>query len=185
LRTPLLWLGFFLVQLTFQLLLNWLPLLMQARGLSKNEATFAQICFNLGGVAQALLVGVLLDKPARRMSVVAASMILPSALLLLAISPARSDVVIALTLFLGVISALQLILYSAADAIYPPTARGTGIGAAIGVGRLGAIVGPAVGALLLGAGRTPEQVLTGVLPVVVVCAICVAFLGVTSKRLAH
>ena len=32
-------------------------------------------------------------------------------------------------------------------------------------------------ALLIGAGRTPSQVLTGILPIVAVCAVCVAALG--------
>jgi MFS family permease len=36
--------------------------------------------------------------------------------------------------------------------IYPAPVRGTGIGWALGVGRIGAVLGPIVGGLLLGAG---------------------------------
>ena len=37
---------------------------------------------------------------------------------------------------------------------YPVTARATGLGWALGVGRIGAIIGPTYGALFVGAGST-------------------------------
>jgi hypothetical protein len=67
------------MQLTFQIMLNWLPLLMQARGRPKNEVAYAQTGFNLGGAA-ALLMGFLLDHRARLPRIVAAAMALPAVL---------------------------------------------------------------------------------------------------------
>jgi AAHS family 3-hydroxyphenylpropionic acid transporter len=55
--------------------------------------------------------------------------------------------------------------------------RGSGIGAAIAVGRVGSLAGPAFAAVLLGAGRTAVEVLMGVLPMVLACAGCVALLS--------
>jgi len=185
-RTLLLWLGFFLMQLTLQVMLNWLPLLLQARGLTKSAAAVAQVGFNVGGAAGALLIGVLLDRRARLSSIATTAIALPSLLFVLATTPERSTWLLVLPLFLGGgILAFQVILYGVADKVYPPSARGAGLGTAVGVGRLGAIVGPVFAAYLLTAGRTPTQVLTGVLPLVIVCGMCVAILGWRAFRLAR
>ncbi len=182
-RTLLLWAGFFLMQLTFQIMLNWLPLLMQARGLPKNEVAFAQTGFNLGGAAAALLMGFLLDRRVRLLSIATTVAALPAVLLLLANVPKGSSLLMVLPLFLGGgILSFQVILYGAANLSYPTTARGLGIGAAVGVGRLGAIAGPAFAASLLSSGSTPQQVLTAVLPLAVACGICVATLGWQAFR---
>jgi AAHS family 3-hydroxyphenylpropionic acid transporter len=182
-RTLLLWVGFFLMQLTFQIMLNWLPLLMQARGLPKNEIAFAQTGFNLGGAAAALLMGFLLDRSVRLASIATTVVVLPAVLLLLANAPNGNVLLVVLPLFVGGgILSFQVILFGVADLSYPTTARGVGIGAAVGVGRLGAIVGPAFAAFLLGSGRTPQQVLMAVLPLALACGICVAALGWRAFR---
>jgi AAHS family 3-hydroxyphenylpropionic acid transporter len=186
-RTLLIWIGFFLMQVTFQIMLNWLPLLMQARGLSKNGAAFAQVGFNVGGASAALLMGFLLDRKRKLVSVAAAVVALPTVITLLANLPASSGLVTALALLIGgAILSFLVILYAVTDISYPARARGTGIGAAVGIGRLGAIVGPAFAGFLVGTGRTPQQVLTGVLPIAVVCGVCVAWLGwLGLRRIAH
>jgi AAHS family 3-hydroxyphenylpropionic acid transporter len=177
-RTLLLWAGFFLMQVTLQIMLNWLPLLMQARGLSKNEASVAQIGFNIGGAAAALLMGVALDRPRRLVSVAAVVVALPTVVVLLANAEARSDLMTVLALLIGGgILSFQIILYAVVNLSYPATARGTALGACVGVGRLGAIAGPAFAGFLVGSGRTPTQVLTGVLPIVICCGLCVGVLG--------
>ena len=53
---------------------------------------------------------------------------------------------------------------------YPTTIRATGIGWALGVGRIGSIVGPSVGGLLLSRQWTPDRIfMAGTAP-----AICAA-----------
>jgi AAHS family 3-hydroxyphenylpropionic acid transporter len=177
-RTLLLWLAFLLLNLTLHLMLSWLPLLLQGRGLSKSAAALAQIGFNAGGGAAALLAGGLLDTRWRRASIAVSVVALPAALFLLASASAHVAEMLALATMLGGgILASQVILYGTAGGLYPPAARGAGIGAAVGVGRLGSLAGPMFAALLLAAGRTPTEVLTSVLPIVVGCGVCVALLG--------
>ena len=182
-RTALLWTGFFLMQVTFQIALNWLPLLLQARGLSKGPIAAAQIGFNAGGAAGALLLGVLLDTRAARPSIAVTVCALPIVLLSLAHAPAEAGPVIALTLLVGAsVLAYQIILYGVGNHLYSSAARGAGLGAAVAVGRAGAIAGPAFAAVLLGAGRSSDQVLVGVLPIAIACGLCVAALGWRAFR---
>jgi len=182
-HTLLLWVGFFLMQVTFQIMLNWLPLLMQARALPKNEVAFAQTGFNLGGATAALLMGFLLDRPVRLASIAVTVAALPIVLLLLANAPNGSAVLVALPLLVGAaILSFQVILYGVTSRVYPASVQGAGMGAAVGIGRLGAIVGPAFAALLLGSGRTAAQVVTAVLPLSIVCGLCVAALGWRAFR---
>lgn len=182
-HTLLIWVGFFLMQVTFQIMLNWLPLLMQARELPKNEVGFAQTGFNLGGAAAALLMGFLLDRRVRRPSIGVTVVALPAVLLLLARAPNGSAALVTLPLLVGAaILSFQVILYGVANRAYPAAAQGAGMGAAVGIGRLGAIVGPALAGLLLGSGRTPQQVVTAVLPLSIVCGLCVAALGWRAFR---
>jgi AAHS family 3-hydroxyphenylpropionic acid transporter len=177
-RTLTLWLGFFVAALTLHLLLSWLPLLLQGRGLSKNDAAIAQFAFNAGGAAAALVAGLGLDTRWRPASIVFSVAAIPVALLLVANAPAEVAGMSAFALLLGGgILAAQVILYSVAGGLYPPSLRGTGIGAAIGVGRLGSLAGPTLAALLLSAGQTSTQVLTSLLPVVLACGLAVAWLG--------
>lgn len=182
-HTLLIWVGFFLVQVTLQLMLNWLPLLMQSRGLAKGAVAAAQIGFNIGGAGGALLLGFLLDTRRSQLSIGVTVLALPSVLLLLASAPAESAPVIGLAMLLGGgVLALQIILYGVANHLYPSNVRGTALGAAVAAGRAGAIAGPAFGAFLLSAGRSSQQVLMGVMPIAIVCDLCVVTLGWRAFR---
>jgi AAHS family 3-hydroxyphenylpropionic acid transporter len=177
-NTLALWAGFFFVVLTLHLMLNWLPLLMQGRGLDKSSAALAQIGFGVGGGAAALAIGTLLDTRWRLYAIASCAMVLPVALLLLAYAPADASAMCVLTLLVGGgILGMQVILYGIAGVSYPDRMRGSGIGAAIAIGRVGSLAGPAFAAVLLGAGRTAVEVLIGVLPIVLACAGCVALLS--------
>lgn len=182
-QTLLLWTAFFLMQVTFQILLNWLPLLMQARGLAKTAVGFAQTGFNIGGAAAALLMGFLLDRRCAIAGIAAAVVGLPAVLYLLATAASGSELLVTLPLLVGAaVLSFQVILYAVANLSYATAAHGAGMGAAVGIGRLGAIVGPAFTAVLLGSGRTPQQVLAAVLPLASLCALCVAALGWRAFR---
>jgi AAHS family 3-hydroxyphenylpropionic acid transporter len=177
--TLVLWAGFFLCVLTLHLMLNWLPLLLQARGLSKDAAAYAQAGFNVGGASGALLTGALLDTRWRRIAIAASVLALPPVILLLATSAARIGPMLGLAAALGAsVLSLQVILYGVAGVLYTKSARGTGMGAAVGIGRAGSIAGPAFATVLIGAERTATQVLLGVLPIVIACSIAVAALGI-------
>jgi AAHS family 3-hydroxyphenylpropionic acid transporter len=177
-RTLLLWVAFLLLNLTLHLILSWLPLLLQGRGLSKSEAALAQVGFNVGGAMAAMLAGALLDTRWRRISIALGAATIPVALFLLAAASARSPEMFALAVLLGGgILTCQVVVFGAAGGFYPPAARGAGLGAAVGFGRLGSLAGPVLAAVLLAAGRSPAEVLTSLLPIGAACGVCLALFG--------
>jgi AAHS family 3-hydroxyphenylpropionic acid transporter len=74
----------------------------------------------------------------------------------------------------------QSLLYGLAPQCYPRSVRGTGVGLAVAVGRLGSIVGPILAGALLARGWGPSQVLYAILPVAAVCGL--ATVGLILKR---
>lgn len=176
-RTLVIWAGFFASALTLHLMLNWLPLLLQGRGLSKNDAGLAQVAFNIMGAGGALLAGRLLDTRLRGLGVVVSVAAIPAALLLVAEAPAQA---LGLAMAAGLLGAgvlsVTVVLYGVAGDCYPSWIRGTGMGAAVGASRVGALAGPSLAAALLSAGRTPAQVLVSLLPVVLAAGLCVGWL---------
>ncbi|HEX3888062.1 MAG TPA: MFS transporter [Phenylobacterium sp.] len=175
-QTVTLWVGVFLGVLTLHLMLNWLPLLLQAQGLSKSQAALSQIGFNVGGAAGALLIGKLMDTDSRKPAIVLNLIALPAVLLLLAAihGPTAGGLAIVLG---GSALALQVVLFAVAGSLYAERVRGTGLGVAVGVGRFGSIVGPALGAVLLASGGNSGQVLVGLFPIALAAGLCATVLA--------
>ena len=178
LNTLLLWLSFFMAVLMLHLMLNWLPLLLTGRGLSKDAAMTAQAGFNCGGALLALCQAALLDTRWRWISILVCIAALPVLLFCAAVSPAWPLTLGVLALLLGgAILAQQVIVYASGSACYPIEARGTGVGAAVAAGRVGSLVGPLFGAGLIASGHSAVQVLLGVLPLSIVCGACVGLVS--------
>ena len=175
-QTAMLWIGLFLGVLTLHLMLNWLPLLLTAQGLTKSQAAMAQVGFNVGGSAGALLVGWLMDTRWRRAAVTINLLALPAILLLLAKLHGPGTAGLAILLG-GSVLALQVIFFSVAGSLYAERVRGTGLGAAVGMGRAGSVAGPAFAAVLLASGGGSAQVLTGLLPIALLSGLCAAALS--------
>ena len=182
-RTLVLWLGFFAAALTLHLRLNWLPTLLQARGLTKSEAAAAQVAFNIIGAVGALIAGAGLDTRWRAASIALAIVAVPAAVLTVAQAPPLAAL---MTLAAGLVGAgiiaQNAILYGTAGECYPQAIRGTGMGAAVGATRVGALTGPSLAAVLLSAGRSPAEVLVSLLPVVLTAGACVAWMGWPRRR---
>jgi AAHS family 3-hydroxyphenylpropionic acid transporter len=177
-KTLVLWGGFLLTAVALHLMLNWLPLLLQARGLSKDQAALAQVGFNAAGALAALGAGPLLDTRWRRPLIVACIVLLPLTLVFLGQAPAEGPLMAGLAVLLGAaLLPTQVVIYAAAGGLYPSAVRGAGVGASLGWARFGALLGPTVAAAMLGAGKSPGEVLTGLLPIAIACGVCVAVAG--------
>jgi MFS transporter, AAHS family, 3-hydroxyphenylpropionic acid transporter len=118
-QTLLLWLSFFLIVLTLHLMLNWLPFLLTARGLSKDSAMLAQAGFGIGGSVIALKQAALLDSPRPGASILVSIGMLPLVLVCAALLPAWPAALFLTSLLLGgAILAQQVVIYAAGSALY-------------------------------------------------------------------
>jgi AAHS family 3-hydroxyphenylpropionic acid transporter len=162
----LLWVTFFFTLLVLYMMLNWLPTLLEVRGIARAQSLQIAMAFNLGGVAGALTFGWLLGRIRQllALSMLFSGMVL--GILALAFSKELWAIGLAALMIGFFLVAGQFVLYGLAPRLYPSPVRGTGVGAAVAVGRLGSILGPLLAGLLLAGGGSPTIVLLAVLPVV-------------------
>jgi len=166
--TLLLWAGFFFTQLVLLLMLNWLPSLMIGLGFTRTEASIASVCFNVSGGLGAMLLGRVHAGRHRRRWVVITYVGMAAALT--AVSGVGADfriAVIACACAGVFIIGAQLILFALAPLYYQFNMRGTGVGAAVALGRLGSVVGPLFAGGLLARGGGSATVLLAVIPFVI------------------
>ena len=184
-RTILFWVSFFTTLMVLYLLLNWLPALLGSRGFSRHDAFLAQVVFNFGGIPGSIIAGAMLDSAQRRLAV---PFIYGGAALFLgltALMPTDLAIALATVTVLGAfIMGTQALLYGLAPACYHTMIRGTGIGAAVCVGRIGSVVGPLVAAGLVGAGRSAPQVLMAILPFALIGGLTAVLFSARLRRVS-
>jgi AAHS family 3-hydroxyphenylpropionic acid transporter len=168
-NTLLLWAAYGLTLLVMYLLLNWMPTLLHRIGLTRSQASIAQIFFNVGGAAGSVLIGFLLDRARRLRTVLLTYAIMCAALLGLALL--RPELL--LTSFVvfccgATLIGAQAIIYVSAPVCYATAFRGTGVGSAVAIGRVGSVAGPLVAGVLLSAGYSVSMLLLFLLPVILV-----------------
>ncbi|UQP90418.1 MFS transporter [Burkholderia multivorans] len=157
-------------------LLNWLPSLMAAKGLARGQAGIVQIFFNIGSGLGVLGIGMSMDRmrPARVVGGMYAGIVL--SLAALAIAPGLMWLSVAAFAAGMFVVGGQSVLYALAAIYYPTAMRGTGVGSAVAVGRLGSVVGPLAAAELLAMGRSASVVIGASIPVTLVAAIAALLL---------
>ncbi|WP_233856140.1 3-(3-hydroxy-phenyl)propionate transporter MhpT [Paraburkholderia sp. HD33-4] len=165
------WISFFCTLIVLYFLLNWLPSLTVGRGMSRSQAGVAQIFFNVGSVIGVLGIGLLMDRCRQGLSVAAIYACIVGALVALSqVASIETLSVAVLFAGMGVVGA-QSMLYSLSAASYPTSVRGTGVGAAVAVGRVGSIVGPVAAGQLLSMGKSSALVIGASVPVTIIAAI--------------
>lgn len=152
-KTMFLWAGFMLAMSTMYFLMSWIPKLIINAGFSTTTANYAFSLFNLGGVAGIFVMGLFAIR--WKLSLVVSLFIGSSGLLMLIFSYAAQTefVILALITLIGI--ALQggfTGLYALSAKLYPTEIRTTGVGWALGVGRLGAVFGPAIAGFTIASG---------------------------------
>jgi AAHS family 4-hydroxybenzoate transporter-like MFS transporter len=158
--TLLLWVAFFMNLLALYFLVNWLPMLFQRAGLSIERAIFATIVMNIGGIVGGLVLGPAIDRFGARRVLISTSL---SAALLVAATGLFGGVpavLITLVFLVGIcVVGGQMGLNAQAASVYPTPMRATGVGWALGIGRIGSVVGPIAGGILIAAETSLRDIL--------------------------
>jgi AAHS family 4-hydroxybenzoate transporter-like MFS transporter len=155
--TLALWGAFFSCLLAVYLGFNWVPSLLTGAGLSPTVGSAGITAFNFGGVGGAILGAWAFTRVGSRltMTVMAGGAAAGALVLQSRTITATSDtttLIALLGLTGGLINAVQATMFALAAQIYPTKVRATGVGAAMSVGRLGAILSTYAGAWTLEAG---------------------------------
>ena len=149
-RTALLWCTFFFSLLLVYLLVSWIPTLAQQTGRAGPVSTFSAALLNLGGMIGSICFSRIADRTGP-FTVVSPAYAIGAAVVCgvgLATDLAASIYWFAALVGFFCIGA-QLCVVAIASEMYPLELRATGVGWAMGIGRLGAISGPLVGGLLM------------------------------------
>ena len=148
--TILFWIIFFMSLLDLYFLNNWLPTVIHDTGIAVERAIVLTALFQVGGTVGALALGRIID---RYLSLrVLAWTYLGAALCVMLIGVAGRSV----SLLACAISAAGFLVVggqSGANALaavyYPTQLRSAGVGWALGIGRVGSVVGPLLGGVLV------------------------------------
>jgi AAHS family 4-hydroxybenzoate transporter-like MFS transporter len=157
--TVLLWAFAFLVFLANYTLISWVPTLLVSYGFDPAQAAVGSSASGIGGLIGALILIPLaarfgtariligLTALAAVFLVLAATLVVPPSTLLILIAVVGAGLA-------GMVGQASM-----AVALYPDGLRTTGVGWAAALGRIGSIVGPAVGGLLLALALGAREIL--------------------------
>jgi benzoate transport len=154
--------------------ISWIPKLSVDAGLKLEDAIYAGATYNFGAFIGTTLVGWLGSR--YRLNRVIALFFGLSVVALLVFGSASMPVLVTLFVAMGVGITVQGAFngfWPLAAKLYPTEMRGTGIGWALGVGRIGAVLGPVVGGILVGAGFSIAAIFAVfAVPPVIAAALC-------------
>src|SRR6476619_1757244 len=120
-----------------------LPTIMREAGYSIQQGTTLILVLNVGAVIGLLVAGHFSDTRGNKPAVLAWFALAAVFLALLSIKMESRLLVYAAVLLTGIfVFSAQVLVYAFVGHLYPPEIRGTALGMAAGVGRVGAIVGP-------------------------------------------
>jgi MFS transporter, AAHS family, 4-hydroxybenzoate transporter len=147
--TLLLWVVFFMILLDIYFLSNWLPTVLNDLGASVSAAALIGSMLQIGGVVGTFALGSIID----RFSFRALTLVYFIAVFAVAAigQLGHSVVFVSLAIFVAGFCVVggQIAANALAAGFYPTSVRSTGVGWALGIGRVGSIVGPLVGGVLL------------------------------------
>ena len=147
------WVASFMGLLLVYGLNTWLPQIMGAAGYSLGDSLGLLLALNLGAVAGLLLAGRVSDARGNKRTVLLWFGVSAVFLALLSVKLESTALVYAAVFLAGVfVFSAQVLVYAFVGHLFAAEVRGTALGLAAGVGRLGAIVGPFLGGLLVSAG---------------------------------
>ena len=182
--TVLLWVVFVINFLVIYFLLSWMPSLFSNAGQSASTALLAAALFNLGGMTGALTFGRITDRIGNGFAVVVAGYTL-GALFIGAVAMLLDNSLLLLVTIFVVgfgMSGSSAGIIAIASSIYPVSSRATGVGWALGVGRIGSIVGPSLGAVLIAAGMDARTIFMLMIVPTMVAVLTLAVLQLRSRR---
>lgn len=194
--TVLYWLINFMNLLSLYFLQGWLATFMTDAGISQSTAALIASMVQVGGTVGALSLGWFVHRRGF-VPVLAACGVLASAMIAMIGQPWMGVAALFIVVWIAgfCVTGGQAAINALGATYFPTDLRSTGVGSGLGVGRLGAIIGPTLVSLLVAQGWTASDIfLGGAVPPLILVAAALAFgrlrnlpEAVTAKRavMAH
>ncbi|GAB3378381.1 MFS transporter [Amycolatopsis echigonensis] len=185
--TVLLWIVFALNLAMFYGLQSWVPTILAEHGYSSGTLATASSMTTIGGIAVAFAVGPAMDRLGAFGSLATLYFAGCGFLALMTVALGAPVWVLLIAIFLigcGV-SGGQKSVIALATVFYPVEVRSTGVGWALGIGRVGGILGPLIIGAALGGGWSAQQVFLALVVPSAVCGALVLYLGRSNKAAAR
>ncbi|MGO4303217.1 MFS transporter [Cupriavidus sp. RAF12] len=174
-ETVLLWIPYFLNLVVLYFIVSWMPALLIGAQHPASVGITAISLFSIGGVAGSIAQGPLMNRFGARRVLLCELLAYAALAVVLANWSASFATVATVSLLIGIaVQGAQAGLNALAAEIYPTHMRATGVGCAIGMGRIGSICGPLLGGVMLGLQWDVAHIfLAGIVPALV-AAIAIA-----------
>jgi MFS transporter, AAHS family, 4-hydroxybenzoate transporter len=183
LQTILMWIIFFCSLMNLFLFVYWMPEVLHLTGMTPSSAARATSFRELGAILAVLYLGVLIDRfgPERALAWHYAAGVVFIALIALVAMPYLPLVIVILFSGMTIIGS-QTGANAACGKLYPARMRTSGLGWALGIGRLGGIAAPILGGYLLRTGMAPTHIFLSACLFAIVAAVATGFLALRGAR---
>lgn len=179
--TSFIWLAFFTIMFSFYFVSSWTPALLKIAGMTNEQSVGVGMMISLGGTCGSLCYGLLASRwSARRILILFTLLSAISVVIFI-----KCVSVLWLAMCLGVVVGALMNgcisgLYTLNPAIYAADIRSTGVGWAIGIGRIGSILAPIVAGKLLDSGWEKSSLYEGVAIVLLISTLALWLLKTKS-----
>ena len=148
--TFLLWIVFFMSLLDIFFISSWLPTVLNDANVSVETAVVATAILQAGGVIGSLVIGPIVDRYGFKPVLPPLYLIAAVAIMILGQTGGSVGMIMVAAFMAGVgVIGGQTAANVLTAMFYPTALRATGVGWALGIGRIGSIVGPVIGGLLI------------------------------------
>ena len=181
LRTLCIWVSYFFTLMVVYIMLSWLPSLFMELGFTRKDGSTAQFYFMFTATIGTIILGMLTDRWKKAYVILLMYGGILAGLLALNGASSLNQMYMAAALAGAFVIGCQGVLYAFGSIVYPTEVRGTGVGVASAVGRIGAMLGPVIAGQLLTAGFGAAGVISAAIPCIIISALCMLFLVNRTK----
>lgn len=181
--TVLVWILYFANLLSIYLISYWLPTVLNLSGLAPADSVFAASLMSAGPLVSVFAMAPLarVFGPQRVLAVMLVTGVVVIGIVGLANPP--HDLLLLAIFLMGCCTVGSMTgINGMTAALYPARIRTTGMGWALGIGRLGGIGGPWLGGVLLVAGWPPRQIFLCACVTALIGTFCVVMLHIVKRR---
>lgn len=170
-RTLCIWVSYFFTLMVVYIMLSWLPSLFMELGFSRKEGSTAQFYFMASAAIGTIILGMLTDRWKKAYVIILMYGGMLAGLFALNGAGSLTQMYMASALVGAFVIGCQGVLYAFGGIVYPTAMRGTGVGVGSAVGRIGAMLGPAIAGQLLAAGFGAAGVISAAIPCIIISAV--------------